>query len=114
MSNRKFVNALIFFISILIVNLVTDKITSYLLDHKHIMHPAKATLTGMLIMVCVLYPAFMWIDDLTEKITKSYFKAGKNAAGKTIGVVLTFLMAFGVLFLLYLHQWFGLYIWNLF
>jgi hypothetical protein len=113
-SNRKFVNALIFFISILIVNLVTDKITTYVLKYKHMTHPVKATLIGMLLTVCVLYPAFMWIDDLTEKITKRYFKVGKNAAGKTIGVIVTFLVALGILFLFYLHLWFGLYLWDLF
>lgn len=114
MSNRKFVNALIFFISILSVNLVTDKITSWVLGYKHLTHPVKATAIGMILTVCVLYPAFVWLDDLSEKITKRYFKAGKNAAGKTIGVFITFCVAIGILFLFYLHLWFGMYPWDLF
>jgi hypothetical protein len=111
---RKFVNALVFVVSILTVNLITDRITHYLLKHKHITHPAKATLIGMLLTAIVLYPAFMWIDDLSEKLTKNYFKAGKNAAGKTIGVLITFCIAMSILFLFYLHLWFGLYVWDLF
>lgn len=78
------------------------------------MHPAKTTLIGMLLTAFVLYPAFMWIDDLSEKLTKSYFKAGKNAAGKTIGVLVTFCVAMSVLFLFYLNMWFGMYLWDLF
>ena len=111
---RKFVNALVFVISILTVHLITDRITVYLLAHKHILQPAKATLLGMLLVAIVLYPAFMWIDDLSEKLTKNYFKAGKNAAGKILGTLLTFAIALAVLFLFYLNLWFGLYVWELF
>lgn len=110
---KKFVNLLVFIISILTVNLITDRITNYLLEHKHITHPAKATMIGMFLTVAVLYPAFMWIDDWGEKITKNFFKAGKNAAGKTIGVLITFSITLGILFLFYLHLWFGLYLWDL-
>jgi hypothetical protein len=110
---KKFVNLLVFIVSILSVNLITDRITNYLLEHKHLTSPAKATLLGMFLTVAVLYPAFMWIDDLAEKIAKNFFKAGKNAAGKTIGVLIAFAVAIGILFLIYLHLWFGLYPWNL-
>jgi hypothetical protein len=111
---KKFVNLLVFIVSILTVNLVTDRITNYLLEHKHVTHPAKATAIGMFLTVAVLYPAFMWIGDFGEKVTKNFFKAGKNAAGKTIGVLVTFSVAVGILFLFYLHLWFGLYLWDLF
>lgn len=110
---KKFVNLLVFIVSILTVNLITDRITNYLLEHKNLTHPAKATLIGMFLTVAVLYPAFVWIDDLGEKITKNFFKAGKNAAGKIIGVLITFCIAIGILFLFYLHLWFGLYPWSL-
>lgn len=103
---RKFVNFLIFIVSILIVNLVTDHITNWLLRHKHLMHPAKATLLGMGIMVFILYPAFNWIDDFSEKLTKKYFNAGKNAAGKITGTLLAFLILVFILFLFYLHIWY--------
>lgn len=114
LSHKKFVNALVFLISILTVNLITGQIETFLLKHKHMMHPAKATLVGMLLTAIVLYPAFMWIDDLSEKLTKSYFKAGKNAAGKTIGVIITFMIGMGILFQFYLHLWFGIFVWDLF
>jgi hypothetical protein len=112
-SYKNFVNTLVFIISILTVNLLSDKVTTYLITHKHILHPAKATLIGMLLTALVLYPAFKSINNLSEKLTKHYFNAGKNAAGKTIGVIITFFIALGILFLFYLHLWFKLYIWDL-
>lgn len=104
---RKFVNLLIFIVSILIVNLLTDKITNLLLRYKYTMHPAKATLLGMVIMVFVLYPAYNWLDDFSEKITKRYFNAGKNAAGKITGTLLAFVILIFVLFLFYLDLWYN-------
>lgn len=112
-SYRKFVNLLVFIVSILSVNLITDRITNYLLEHKHLTHPAKATAIGMFLTVAVLYPAFIWIDDIAEKVAKNFFKAGKNAAGKIIGVLITFGVVLGILFLFYLHLWFGMYPWDL-
>jgi hypothetical protein len=113
-THRKLVNFCIFIVSILTVNIATEKVTDYLLRYKHYTHPAKATLIGMLLTAFVLYPAFRWIDDLSEKLTKKYFKAGKNAAGKTFGVILTFGLAMSLLFCLYLNSWFELNIWDLF
>jgi hypothetical protein len=112
-SHRKIVNLFVFIISILSVNLITDRITNYLLEHKHMTHPAKATLVGMFLTIAVLYPAFMWIDDLSEKLTKHFFKAGKKAGGKTIGLLIAFSLAIGILFFFYLHLWFGMFIWDL-
>jgi hypothetical protein len=110
---KKFVNVLVFIVSILSVNLITDRITNYLLLHKHLTNPVKATMIGMFLTVAVLYPAFLWIDDIAEKIAKNFFKAGKNAAGKIIGALITFSITIGILFLFYLHLWFGLYPWSL-
>jgi hypothetical protein len=113
-SYKKFVNLLAFIVSILTVNLLTDRITGYLLTYRHIVHPAKATAIGMLLTVVVLYPAFTWIEDLSDRFTKKYFKAGKNMAGRTIGISVAFSIAFGILFLCYLNLWFGLMVWELF
>jgi hypothetical protein len=114
LSSRKFINLLVFIISILTVNLLTDRITEFLLSYKQLTSPAKATLLGMLLTVAVLYPAFTWLDDLSEQFTKKFFKAGKSMGGKSIGIVLAFATAFGVLFMFYLNLWFGLKVWDLF
>lgn len=114
MSYRKFVNFLIFMISILAVNLVTSMISDHLMGYMRALHPVKATLIGMMVMVFVLYPAFNWIDDMSEKMTKQIFAAGKNAGGKFLGLFWAFAVALGVLFCFYLHLWFRLKPWDLF
>jgi hypothetical protein len=113
MSYRKFVNFLIFIISILIVNLVTTLISDYLMRYKHMTHPVKATLIGMVAVVFILYPAFNWIDDWSEKLSKKMFAAGKNAGGKFFGLLWAFSIAFTILFLCYLNLWFSIKPWNL-
>lgn len=112
-SYKKWVNTLVFIISILTVNLITDRITNFLLLHKHITSAPKATLLGMGIMVIVLYPCFLWIDDWSEKLTKRYLNVGKNAAGRFLGVLLAFTFAIAILFCFYLNLWFGKYPWDL-
>lgn len=113
-SYKKFVGFLVFIISILAVNLINIALTEYLLTFKHYSHPGKITLIGMLILALVLYPAFMWIDDWSERVTLKYFSLGsKSAAGKTVGVIIAFSVVFGILFVCYLHTWFGLFPWDL-
>jgi hypothetical protein len=114
MNYRKFVNFLVFVVSILIVNLVTTLISDYLMRYKHSVHPLKATLVGMVITVFVLYPAFNWIDDWSAKLSKKVFAAGKNAAGKFLGLFWAFSIAFAILFLCYLNLWFNIKLWDLF
>lgn len=113
-SYKKFVGFLVFIISILSVNLINIWLTEYLFTFKHYDRPGKITLIGMLLLALVLYPAFRWIDDWSEKITLSYFNAGsKSVGGKTVGVIIAFSVVFGILFVCYLHTWFGLFPWDL-
>ena len=108
MTYRKVVNFLVFIVSILVVNLATNYISEWLLSYKHTAHPAKVTLIGMGLTVFILYPAYNWLDDISEKVTKHYFNAGRNATGKIPGLIIAFSISLLVLFLCYLHMWFGL------
>lgn len=114
MSYRKFVNFLIFTISILGVNLVTTLISDYLISYMRATHPFKATLVGMVLVVIVLYPAFNWLEGVSEKLAKQIFTAGKNAAGKFLGLLWAFSVAFAILFFCYLKLWFNIKPWDVF
>src|SRR5262245_50122753 len=107
MNYKKLVNFYVFILSILTVNLLSDKITSFILSFRFTINPAKATAIGMGVLVFVLYPAYNWLDDLSEKSAKRIFKVGKNAGGKFFGVTMAFLFCLGILFLFYLNLWFG-------
>lgn len=114
MSYRKFAGFLIFIISILTINLITTFISDYLMSYMHFTHPLKATLIGMVLMVFILYPAYNWIDKLSNVITVRIFNAGRNAGGKFLGLLWAFGVAFGILFLCYLYIWFQVKVWQLF
>ena len=84
------------------------------MGYMHKTHPLKATLIGMALMVFVLYPAYHKIDSLSAGIARRVFAAGTNAAGKFLGILWAFGVAFGVLFLCYLGLWFHVTIWDIF
>jgi hypothetical protein len=113
MYYRKFVNFLLFIISILTVNLLTTLLSDYMMKYTQHNHPLKATLIGMVLTVFVLYPAYSRIDDISENLTRRIFTAGKNAAGKFLGLLWAFSVAFGILFVCYLNLWFHINLWDL-
>lgn len=113
MSYKKVLNALVFLVSILFVNILTTFIGDYALNYLHRMHPAKATAIGMAATVFILFPAFTYIDKWSERTTKKLFNAGKNAAGKFIGLLLVFAITLSVLFTVYLKMWFNVWVWQL-
>lgn len=112
MSYRKVVNTLVLLISILFVNLLTSLISDLGFKYLKNMDSAKATLIGMGATVFILYPAYSYIDKWSEKLTKKVFNAGKNAAGKFIGLLLVFIAAICLLFIAYLKVWFNVWYWD--
>lgn len=112
MSYRKVVNTLVLLISILFVNLLTSLISDFGFRYLKNMDAAKATLIGMSATVFILYPAYSYINKSSEKLTKKMFNAGKNAAGKFIGLLLVFGAAVFLLFIAYLKMWFNVWYWD--
>lgn len=113
MNYKKLTNFYVFVLSILGVNLLSDKITNFILGMRFMQDPARATLMGMAMLVFVLYPVFHYLNGWSEKAAKQIFKIGKNAGGKFTGVTLAFLLSLFVLFLIYFASWFGTRnVWN--
>lgn len=113
MSYKKILNALVLLVSILLVNIITTLIGDLGLNYLRNMHPVKATAIGMAATVFILFPAFNYLDKWSERTTKKVFTAGKNAAGKFIGLLLVFAVALSILFAIYLKMWFGIWVWKL-
>jgi len=107
MNYNKLVNYYVFVLSILTVNLISDRITNYLFGLRFMTHPIKATAIGLCVLVFVLYPAYHYLNGWSERIAKRIFKIGKNAGGKFVGVTLAFLLCLFILYLLYMQFWFG-------
>jgi len=104
---KKLVNYYLFIVSILIVNLIADHLTGFLLGLRFMTNPPKATLIGMGVLVFVLYPAFHYINNWSEDFALRIFSAGKHIGGKVFGVTLAFLLCLFIILLLYMQLWFG-------
>lgn len=100
---------LVFVLSILIFELLSSKLSEYILGIKRFAgSPYKATLVGMAVIVFVLFPAYKWMDSVVQRFTKKFLTAGKNIAGTYISITLTFGICFLCLYLLYLKMWFDI------
>ncbi len=107
MNYKKLVNWYVFILSILAVNLISDRITDYLMGLRFMAHPVKATAIGLCVLVFLLYPAFHYINGWSERTAIRIFRIGKNAGGKFTGVTLAFLLCLFILYLFYMSIWFG-------
>ncbi|MCC6683797.1 MAG: hypothetical protein IT247_01875 [Bacteroidia bacterium] len=109
MKGKKLISMLVFVLSILIFELLSSKLSEYILGIKRFAQsPYKATLVGMAVIVFVLFPAYKWMDSAVQRFTKKFLTAGKNIAGTYISIFLMFFLCFSVLFLLYLKMWFSI------
>lgn len=104
---KRLVNYYVLILCILTVNLLSDKLTAWIFGFRFMTHPAKATIIGIVVLVFMLYPAYHYLDALSERTALRIFRIGKNAGGKFIGVTLSFLVCLFVLYLFYIQLWFG-------
>jgi hypothetical protein len=97
---------MVLMISVLTVNLLTGWITDYIVHYKLGINPYKFTAIAMLALVFILVPAYSYLDKQVEYLIAKVLLSGSNSFGKVMGLFLSFAVIFGVLFLLYLKEWF--------
>lgn len=93
-------------ITILTANLLTTAIGNYLVIYKNHYRPAVFTLLGMAVTVVILYPLFVKLEGWVKVISVKAINSGRSLAGKYLGLVLTFLAAFLLLFNFYARMWY--------
>ncbi len=93
-------------ITILTANLLTNAISAYLVSYKNHFRPVVFTFLGMGIIIVIFYPLFMKLEDLLKYLSTKVVKSGNSAAGKYLGLFLTFLLALLVLFYFYAKMWY--------
>jgi hypothetical protein len=93
-------------LTILTANLLTNAISDYLVSYKNHFRPVVFTLIGMVIIIVIFYPLFMKLEDLLKYLSVKLVKSGKSAAGKYLGLLLTFLVALLILFYFYAKMWY--------
>lgn len=92
--------------SVLIINLLTGRITDYIIHYKIELNPFKFTAIAMLTLVFILVPAYKYMGSRIEILVAHVLVKGSNSFGKTIGLFLSFAIIFSILFAIYLNQWF--------
>lgn len=109
---RKITNALIFILTILAAELAVEYVKHFLKFKTGYHDKYILTLIGMTIIVAIYYPVFGFVHFISENLTKRFVTASQKKVGSEIlGIILAFLIGGGLLFLIYLYQWYGLTIW---
>ena len=109
---RKITTALIFILTILAAELAVEYVKHFLKFKTGFHDKYILTLIGMAIIVAIYYPVFGFVHYLTESMTKKFVSASQKKAGNELmGIIIAFFIGGGILFLIYLHQWYGITLW---
>ncbi|MES2285706.1 MAG: hypothetical protein V4547_08465 [Bacteroidota bacterium] len=103
---RKLFNIMVLMISVLLIDILTGYITNYIVHYKLDLNPFKFTAIAMLTLVFILVPAYSFMGSRIEILVARVLIKGSNSFGKTIGLLVSFAIIFGILFAIYLYQWF--------
>jgi hypothetical protein len=99
---------MVLMISVLTVNLITTFITGKIIHYKIELNPYKFTAIAMVALVFILVPSYRYMSSKIEVMIAKLLLSGSNSLGKTIGLIFSFALAFGILFLIYLYHWFNI------
>jgi hypothetical protein len=97
---------MVLMISVLVVNLLTELITDYIIHYKIEISPLKYTAIAMLTLVFILVPTYSYMNGQIEIMVARLLVKGGNSFGKIIGLFITFAIIFTTLFAIYLYKWF--------
>lgn len=101
MSTTKITKYATLIISILSASLLNEYIVNYI-DSYYKERTYLSVLIGMLVTVAVFVPVFGIVRKWMDTASKKYLKASKKVAKKDrTGILLGFLIAFGILFVLF-------------
>jgi hypothetical protein len=93
-------------LTILAANLITNAISNYFISYKNQYKPFVFTLIGMSVTVMILYPLFIKLETWVKNISARAVKSGRSLAGRYLGLFLTFIAGFLVLFYFYARMWY--------
>jgi hypothetical protein len=77
-----------------------------MISYKNHYKPVAFTFIGMAITVLILYPFFIKLEDWVKTISVKAVRSGKSVAGKSLGLLLTFLAGLLILFYFYAKMWY--------
>ena len=99
---------MVLMISVLIIQLLTGYITNRIIHYETGLSPFKVTAIAMVALVFVLVPSYRYMHSKVEVMVARILLSGSNSLGKTVGLIFSFAIDFGTLFLIYLYHWFNI------
>lgn len=100
MSNRQTTKYAIYTVAVLSAALINEYILKYV--RKHIDQQGYLLVViDMLVIVLIFAPAFALITNYAKKISKVYLKTSKKFSSRNNGILLGFIAAILILFILY-------------
>jgi hypothetical protein len=109
---RKVFRFMVFTLTILSANLISDFLSNYLVSFKNYWKPIPFTLLAMAVIVIIFYPALKILDYWIEKLSKNVVETGRSLYGKYMGLFLAFFIALLILSYLYLQVWYDINIFD--
>jgi hypothetical protein len=103
---------MVMMISVLTLNLLTGWITNMIVHYNTGINPYKFTAIAMLVLVFILVPAYSYLASRVEILVAKVLLSGSNSFGRTIGLLFSFALIFGILFVIYLYQWYDIPLWE--
>ena len=93
-------------LTILTVNLLTAKLTDYLVSFKAHYRPITFTLIAMGVITVIFYPLFMWLEDWLNDLSAKIVRSGKSFGGKYLGLLVIYVVCLSVLLYFYAKMWY--------
>jgi phosphotransferase system glucose/maltose/N-acetylglucosamine-specific IIC component len=93
-------------LTILTVNLLTVKLTDYLVSFKTHYRPITFTLIAMGVITVIFYPLFMWLEDWLNDLSAKIVRSGKSFGGKYLGLLVIYVVCLSVLLYFYAKMWY--------
>jgi len=95
-------------ITILTLNLLTTKLSDFLVGYKTHYKPLSFTLIAMGIITLDFYPFITHLEEWLNNLSVRIVKSGRSLGGKYIGLLLVFSFCLFVLFCFYAKMWFNM------
>jgi hypothetical protein len=105
---NKVFRIVVFTITILTANLLSELLTDYLVSFKNYYRPLIFSLMAMGIIVLIFYPAFQILDYWIKKMSTNVVKTGSTLSGKYSGLVLAFILSVAILSFFYIKMWYDI------
>jgi len=106
--NKRLIKFVVFTITILTANLLSDYAGDFLTSYKYQYKPLTFTLIAMGVITLIFYPLFEFLEKWVGIFSKRIVREGKNFVGPNLGLLLVFLISMTVLTFLYVKQWYGI------